>query len=132
MKIIKTISLVVITLGLVIAVIKKDNIMQFFQFKEEYSPIFKTTHTHGMQEAEGHFYQGEVVSVEHGGGYTYLEIKEKTELTFWIVVERSSVNIGDYVQFQEQLVTQNFKSEALNKTFEELMFASSLQYRVSE
>ncbi len=76
------------------------------------------------------FYQGEVVTVEQGGSYTYLEIKEKTEKTFWVAVNAADVKVGDYVRFQMELVTKDFKSKALKRTFKELMFGSSLQQRV--
>ncbi|MCF6243725.1 MAG: hypothetical protein L3J43_01665 [Sulfurovum sp.] len=76
------------------------------------------------------YYEGEVVTVEQAGAYTYLEIKEKTEKTFWVAVNSADVKVGDYVRFQKELVTQNFKSKALKKTFDELMFASSLQQRI--
>ena len=78
------------------------------------------------------YYQGEVVSVDHGGSYSYLEIKEHTEETFWVAVTRTEVKVGDYVRFQKELVTQNFKSKALDRTFEELMFGSNLQYQVQK
>ena len=83
-------------------------------------------------QEEKPFYQGEVVNFEHGGGYTYIEVKEKTEMTFWIAVENADVNKGDYIRFQEELVMKDFKSKALNKTYDELMFASNLEYKVSE
>jgi len=78
------------------------------------------------------FYQGEIVNFEHGGGYTYIEVKEKTEKTFWIAVEKADVKKGDFIQFQKELVMHNFKSKALNKTFDEIMFASNLFYKVKE
>ena len=76
------------------------------------------------------FYQGDVVSVEHGGAYSYIEVKEKTEKTFWIAVSNADVKVGDFVRFQKELVMKDFKSKALKRTFKELMFASALQYRV--
>lgn len=78
------------------------------------------------------YYQGEVITAEHGGAYSYLEVKEHTEATFWVAVNRTEVKVGDYVRFQKELVTQNFKSKALDRTFEELMFGSNLQYRVKK
>jgi len=75
------------------------------------------------------YYQGEVVTVEHGGAYSYLEVKEHSEKTFWVAVNHTKVKVGDYVRFQKELVAQNFKSKALNRTFEELMFGSNLQYK---
>ena len=78
------------------------------------------------------YYQGEVVTVEHGGAYSYLEVKEHTGQTFWAAVNRTEVKVGDYVRFQKELVTQNFKSKALDRTFDELMFASDLQYKIKK
>lgn len=78
------------------------------------------------------YYQGEVVSVEHGGAYTYLEIREHTEETFWVAVNAAEVKVGDYVRFQKELVAKNFESKALDRTFDELMFASNLQHKVQK
>ncbi len=78
------------------------------------------------------YYQGEIINIEIGGGYTYLEIMESTGMSFWIVVNKVEAKTGDFVMFQEDLVAENFHSKALDKTFEEIMFATNLQYRVSE
>jgi len=78
------------------------------------------------------YYQGTVVSVEHGGAYTYIEVKEKTEKTFWIAVTNSDVKVNDFVRFQKELVMKDFKSKALKRTFKELMFASGLQYKINK
>ncbi|PHS42168.1 MAG: hypothetical protein COB07_00030 [Sulfurovum sp.] len=78
------------------------------------------------------FYEGEVMTVEQGGAYTYLEVKEESDKTFWVAVNSAEVKVGDYVRFQKELVTQNFKSKALDRTFDELMFASSLQYKIQK
>jgi len=97
----------------------------------------QVTHNHnnddGNEESEPVvYYQGEVVSFENGGGYTFIEVKEETELTFWIAVERVDVNMGDIVRFRKELVAKNYTSKSLNKTFDELMFASDIQYQLSE
>ena len=78
------------------------------------------------------YYQGEIISLEHGGGYTFLEILESTDMSFWIVVDKVDAKKGDFVMFREDLVAQNFHSKALDRTFDEIMFATDLQYRVSE
>ena len=78
------------------------------------------------------YYQGEVVTVDHGGSYSYLEVKEHTEQTFWVAVSRTEAKVGDYVRFQKELVTQNFNSKALDRTFKELLFGSNLQYQVKK
>ncbi|CAA6811018.1 MAG: Unknown protein [uncultured Sulfurovum sp.] len=76
------------------------------------------------------YYQGDVVTVEHGGAYSYLEVQEHTGETFWVAVNAAEVKVGDYVRFQKELVSKNFKSKALDRTFDELIFGSHLQYKV--
>lgn len=84
-------------------------------------------------------YQGVILEILNANGYTYLKIDEKTPgfdpkklKSFWIVVDSSAAKVGDYVRFTKELVTKNFKSKGLDKTFDELMFASNLEYRVSK
>lgn len=132
MRILKVIALTILVVGLVYAIIEKDSIEKALKNNEEHSHISKELSANDEQETVKPVYQGEVINVEHGGGYTFIEIKEKTELTFWIVVERSDVKTGDYVQFQKELIAHDFESKSLNRTFKELMFASNLRYKVSE
>ena len=75
------------------------------------------------------YYYGSVQEVKHGGAYTYMRIKENTEETFWVVVNNSDVKEGDYVRFKQQLVAKNFESKELNRKFDEIMFADSLEYK---
>ncbi len=96
------------------------------------APIVKDISPKAQETKVKPFYQGEVVNIEHAGGYTYLEIKEHSEKTFWVAVSRAEVKKGDYVRFQKELVTEKFTSKTLNKTFDELMFASNLQYKVKK
>ena len=84
-------------------------------------------------------YQGLILEVLDAKAYTYLKIDEKisgdesTKLkSFWIVVNKTSAKVGDYVRFEKELVTKMFKSKELNRTFDEVMFASNLEYRVSK
>jgi hypothetical protein len=74
-------------------------------------------------------YEGIVTDVLQGGGYTYLEIQEKTEKKFWIAVSGQDIKKGIEVRFDEELVAKDFKSKSLDRTFDSLMFASNLQYR---
>ena len=121
--------------------------------KEEYTPIDKTNINHEVsdepQRLNPHdtdidpnmpFYQGTVLEILNAGSYTYLKIKENLEnhnheeghvhKDFWIVVGKAPVNIGDEIRFQKELATRNYTSKTLNRTFDELMFASSLQRKV--
>lgn len=94
------------------------------------APIVTDVSTKDAKAEVKPYYQGEVVTIEHAGGYSYLEIKEHSNKTFWAAVSRAEAKVGDYVRFRKELVTENFTSKTLNKTFKELMFASDLQYKV--
>jgi len=89
------------------------------------------------QERIGHqidsdepFFSGKITEVRHGGGYTYMLIKEHTDESFWIVIDRTDAKLGDTVRFQKQLVAKNFKSKGLNRKFDEIMFVEKLEYKV--
>jgi hypothetical protein len=86
------------------------------------------------------FYQGTIMETIDAGGYTYLKIKEDLDghvheeghehKDFWIAVEKTPAKVGDVVRFQKELVTEQFYSKILDRTFDELMFASNLQHKV--
>lgn len=93
----------------------------------------ESDHDSMQQEQENKpYYQGEIINIEHGGSYTYLEILESTDISFWIVVDRVEAKKGDFVMFQEEIVAYDFYSKALDKTFDEVMFAADLRYRLEE
>ena len=108
----------------------------------EYMPINTQLNPHNTEvDTNKPYYQGTILDKLEAGGYSYLKINEFIEghshedgsnhnHEFWIAVNKSPAQIGDEVRFQKELVTKNFKSKVLNKTFEDLMFASNLQYKV--
>jgi hypothetical protein len=108
--------------------------------EEKYAPLTETNPHYTEIDRSKPFYQGTIVEVLDAGGYSYFKIKESLEghkhqpdpnhQDFWIVVERTPAKIGDEVRFQKELVTKNYTSESLNKTFDELMFASNIQRKV--
>lgn len=102
------------------------------QIEEPVEHVVEMPHNHGEEQEVKPFYQGEIITIEHGGGYSFLEILESTDMSFWIVVDKVDAKKGDFVMFQEDLVAENFHSKALDRTFDEIMFATNLQYRVSE
>lgn len=77
-------------------------------------------------------YEGIVTKVLQGGGYTYLQIQEKTKKHFWIAVTGVKIDVGTEVRFDEEMVVKNFKSKSIDKNFETIMFASNLQYRTDK
>jgi len=78
----------------------------------------------------GDVFEGKVVDVIHGGGYTYLQIDD-TKKQYWVAVEGTKVEKGTEVRFTEELRAKNFESKALNRKFDEVVFASNLQYRTN-
>lgn len=76
----------------------------------------------------GDVYEGVVVDTLNGGGYTYLQIQDAKK-TYWIAVEGVKIDKGTEVRFTEELRSKNFESKSLNRTFDEIVFASNLQYR---
>ena len=133
----KIIILAIVIIGVLIAIYGKDYLYQKAEsLKQKNEAEIVNPHAAQSDMDENKevkpFYHGVVMNFENGGGYTYIEVKEKTEKTFWIAVERADVKKGDYIQFQKELVMHNFKSKALNRTFDEIMFASHLYYKVPE
>lgn len=78
----------------------------------------------------GDVFEGVVVDTLDGGGYTYLQI-EDAKKKYWIAVEGLKIDKGTEVRFTEELRAKNFESKSLNRTFDEVVFASNLQYRTS-
>ena len=76
----------------------------------------------------GDVFEGTVVDTLNGGGYTYLQIDD-TKKKYWVAVEGTKVEKGTEVRFTEELRAKNFESKSLNRTFDEIVFASNLQYR---
>lgn len=76
----------------------------------------------------GDIFEGVVVDTLDGGGYTYLQI-EDAKKKYWIAVEGLKIDKGTEVRFTEEVRAKNFESKSLNRTFDEIVFASNLQYR---
>lgn len=54
-------------------------------------------------------------------GYTYLQVSENKE-DFWIAVPAMEVEIGETVYFSRYMVMYDFKSENIDKSFDEILF----------
>lgn len=69
---------------------------------------------------------GKVVSVIDGAGYSYIEL-ENGGKHFWIAGTQIAVKAGQNVEFVENVVMEKFTSKTLNKTFDRIVFASSIK-----
>jgi hypothetical protein len=83
--------------------------------KNEYLPIVK----------KSSIYQGKVKEVKQGGNYTYLFINERDQ-DYWVAANKIDVKVGETVYFEKPLVMKNFKSEELDKVFDQIVFVQNI------
>ena len=83
-------------------------------------------------------YQGKILEILHAKPYTYINIaeihpsiKEGDNNTFWIAVNEVDAKESDIIRFQEEMVVKTFTSDVLKKKFDNLMFASNIEYKVN-
>ncbi len=79
----------------------------------------------------GGVHNGTVLETVSGGGYTYVEVEENGN-KFWAAGPVTSVKKGDKVNFSEQIWMPNFKSKALNRTFDNLLFVAAINQGVAK
>jgi len=71
-------------------------------------------------------HSGTVLETASGGGYTYIKVKEGGT-SFWVAGPPTQVKKGATVNFSEQVWMPNFKSQALNRTFDKILFVSEIR-----
>ena len=71
-------------------------------------------------------HSGTVLETASGGGYTYIKVKEGKNV-FWAAGPTTQVKKGAVVNFSEQVWMPNFKSQALNRTFDKILFESEIR-----
>ncbi len=64
-----------------------------------------------------------IVETMSSGGYTYMKVDEGKN-TYWIAMTLRDAKVGQRVKFLEQGWMKNFKSKTLNRTFDNILFAS--------
>jgi hypothetical protein len=68
---------------------------------------------------------GKVVEKLDGGGYTYF-LLEKDGKNVWVAAPPTEGKVGDLVTFQPGFEMKAFKSKALNRTFDSIIFTDGL------
>ncbi len=66
---------------------------------------------------------GKVLETMDSGGYTYVLLETKSGKK-WVAAPKTSVTVGETATFAPGMVMRNFKSETLNRTFDEVVFSS--------
>lgn len=82
--------------------------------KEESKPV----------NAEG-VHTGKVIDKINASNYSYLQLEENGN-TYWIAAPQMQVEKGETVQFAKSMEMKNFHSEALNRTWESILFVSDV------
>jgi hypothetical protein len=77
------------------------------------------------------YHEAKVKEVVHAGSYTYLNV-QSGERDYWAVVQRADMPEGAWVRFKEEMAFPTYESKALERTFEDVVFASELYYRTTE
>lgn len=77
------------------------------------------------QAPEGPVLTGKVIEVINGGGYSYLNL-EADGKQFWIAGTQVNAKVGDKIGYIENVIMENFSSRTLNRTFDRIIFASSV------
>ena len=62
-----------------------------------------------------------VLKKQDAGTYTYLKVAEKNK-TYWMAVNKMDAAKGDTLFYSQSMEMKNFKSTALNKTFDSILF----------
>jgi len=74
---------------------------------------------------EGPKKRGKVKELINGGGYSYLLIETDGQ-KFWVAGTQISTKVGDMVSYIENVSMSNFTSRTLKRTFDHIVFASTL------
>jgi len=72
-----------------------------------------------VMKSEPHI--GKVIDKIPAKGYTYLEVTENKE-DFWIAVPTMEIEIGETVYFSRFMVMEDFKSDNIDKSFDQILF----------
>lgn len=64
-----------------------------------------------------------ILELKDAGAYTYMKVDEKGD-KYWAAIEKSEVKVGQTLTIKEQVWMKNFKSKALNKRFDKILFAN--------
>ena len=69
---------------------------------------------------------GKVLETMSSGGYTYIKVQEGKS-SYWVAMTLRDAKVGQEVKFSEQGWMKNFKSKTLNRTFDDILFASDAE-----
>ena len=77
----------------------------------------------GAPQAGANAGQGKILQSMHASSYTYMEVDVGGKKV-WIATNAMPVNNGNTVRWRDAAVMKNFTSNALHRTFDEILFVS--------
>jgi hypothetical protein len=78
-----------------------------------------------LTEKKAEIFYGKILGIQSAKGYKYLLMEEK-DSKIWIAILDAPVSVGETIGYDKQMAMKNFKSKALNKTFELVYFSSEV------
>ncbi len=69
---------------------------------------------------------GKVVKTMNGGGYTYALVNKDGAKT-WVALPKSNIAVGNEITCLPGMMMNNFRSTALNQSFERIVFSQGLK-----
>jgi hypothetical protein len=66
---------------------------------------------------------GKVLKVMNGNGYTYVYLKKKDRKKIWVAFPLARITVGSTIDLVPGEEMRNFKSKALNRTFDKITFS---------
>ncbi len=79
----------------------------------------------GGSAGAGVVFSGKVVERVDVPSYTYMRVQVSGGAEEWVAVSTMSVNVGDTITVNQQMVMENFPSKSLGRTFERLVMGSA-------
>jgi len=67
-------------------------------------------------------HKGKVLQTINSGGYTYVELREKSGEKIWLAVQAAEIAVGSQQTFNPGMIMQGFQSKSLNRTFDKIVF----------
>ena len=108
-------SKIVCCIGIIMLIINCKDSNDYTTVEQRESKGNKTDVTHEVEAKEF-----------INAGYTFVKVSEN-EKEYWIALQNTKIEVGQTYYFEGGLKKSNFKSNELNRTFDEILFVDSIR-----
>jgi len=67
-------------------------------------------------------HKGKVLQTINSGGYTYVELREKSGEKIWLAVQAAEIAVGSQQTFNPGMIMHGFESRTLKRQFDQIVF----------